>query len=579
MTEDRDTGLPPALPAGPRPAAPAHFHRPLATGRGPAQRVAPGRGAEGQPGAPCARRWTTWPHRTSSSGARAEGPFVAAHSADRSLFHFLPPRPATTGERKLPSSRMLDCRRGMAGRGGGGAPRARAPARPGAADRPAAADPGPAGDHRADRGAAGPVPPASTGRITGRCRTRSTTSTSGNTASTIGSAAAEQLKAVGASPEDAELLHLRTGAPAAGDRPAGPRPRWPAGSNGACRAVSRSTCTTRPNWRNARSPGRCPPCPGTTIPGKDSYPLKSSREGGELHGQRALPRRPCPGRCLPCAGTTRFSRVPALRRPRPIFVPRRARRRGPQSFCLICLFIRPSIFFDGRPRGAIASTRSATGPRPIAAAKTTRRRPPSTGPEWPATGGTAMGSVQPAQGREAVRRPAGDSRCRPGDRRGGVRRLRRAVGLREVDAAAHDRRAGKHLRRRDPHRRPQGQRHAAARPEHRDGVPGLTRSTPISACSENIGVRAAPCAAVPDDEVRQRVMEAAKILNDRTAAGAQAARAVGAASASALPWAGRSSATRSPFLFDEPLSNLDAKLRTEMRHRDQAAARASCGRR
>ena len=38
-----------------------------------------------------------------------------------------------------------------------------------------------------------------------------------------------------------------------------------------------------------------------------------------------------------------------------------------------------------------------------------------------------------------------------------------------------------------------------------------------------------------------------------------------AGSASASRWAGRSCATRSVFLFDEPLSNLDAKLRVQMR--------------
>ena len=38
-----------------------------------------------------------------------------------------------------------------------------------------------------------------------------------------------------------------------------------------------------------------------------------------------------------------------------------------------------------------------------------------------------------------------------------------------------------------------------------------------------------------------------------------------AASASAWPWAGRSCATRRSFLMDEPLSNLDAKLRVQMR--------------
>ena len=42
-------------------------------------------------------------------------------------------------------------------------------------------------------------------------------------------------------------------------------------------------------------------------------------------------------------------------------------------------------------------------------------------------------------------------------------------------------------------------------------------------------------------------------------------RSFPAASGSASPWAGRSSANPKVFLFDEPLSNLDAKLRVQMR--------------
>jgi ABC-type proline/glycine betaine transport system ATPase subunit len=40
-----------------------------------------------------------------------------------------------------------------------------------------------------------------------------------------------------------------------------------------------------------------------------------------------------------------------------------------------------------------------------------------------------------------------------------------------------------------------------------------------------------------------------------------------------LPSAARSCAIRKVFLFDEPLSNLDAALRVQMRHRDRQAAR------
>ena len=59
------------------------------------------------------------------------------------------------------------------------------------------------------------------------------------------------------------------------------------------------------------------------------------------------------------------------------------------------------------------------------------------------------------------------------DRRQGVRGAGRAIRLRQVDDLAHDRRAGGHQQRRDPHRRPRGQSPAAARPRHRDGVPEL----------------------------------------------------------------------------------------------------------
>ena len=52
---------------------------------------------------------------------------------------------------------------------------------------------------------------------------------------------------------------------------------------------------------------------------------------------------------------------------------------------------------------------------------------------------------------------------------------------------------------------------------------------------------------------------------DRPPARPQARRSCPAASASAWRWAGRWRATRKLFLFDEPLSNLDAKLRVEMR--------------
>jgi len=140
---------------------------------------------------------------------QGRGTFVAAHSADRSLFHFFR-LVGDDGERKLPSSRMLDCRRGMAG----AAEAARLELAPGALvlridrlrlirDQPAIIErivvpqalfPGLDGpDHRPLPNTLYDLYQREYGVTIGR--------------------AAEQLKAVGASPEDAELLHLRTGAP------------------------------------------------------------------------------------------------------------------------------------------------------------------------------------------------------------------------------------------------------------------------------------------------------------------------------------------------------------------------------
>ena len=60
-------------------------------------------------------------------------------------------------------------------------------------------------------------------------------------------------------------------------------------------------------------------------------------------------------------------------------------------------------------------------------------------------------------------------------------------------------------------------------------------------------------------------IEAAAILELERPAGPHARRSCPAASASASPWAAPSCAHPEVFLFDEPLSNLDAKLRVQMR--------------
>ena len=139
----------------------------------------------------------------------------------------------------------------------------------------------------------------------------------------------------------------------------------------------------------------------------------------------------------------------------------------------------------------------------------------------------------------------------------------RPVGLREVDAAADDRRAGGHHQRRHDHRRQAGQRPGAAGPQPVDGVPEL-RALPApdrlrehrlpAAAGQDAGRRGPP----PGQRGRRRARAAASTSS--------ASRPTSpAASGSGWRWAARSSGRREAFLFDEPLSNLDAKLRGQMR--------------
>ena len=100
---------------------------------------------------------------------------------------------------------------------------------------------------------------------------------------------------------------------------------------------------------------------------------------------------------------------------------------------------------------------------------------------------TRMGAISPTQRRQALRHRAegepGDPRRRRRDRRRRVRRHRRPVGLRQVDAAAHGRRARGDHRRRDRDRRARRQRARADGARHRDGVPELRALPAHDACS------------------------------------------------------------------------------------------------
>src|SRR5262249_11057243 len=89
--------------------------------------------------------------------------------------------------------------------------------------------------------------------------------------------------------------------------------------------------------------------------------------------------------------------------------------------------------------------------------------------EAPSQGtGLAGGDHQgiPGRGPGGRRRVAGGARWR-------VPRPGGALGLRQDDRAAPDRRAGEGHLRHGHHRQPGGERHLAARPGHRDGLPEL----------------------------------------------------------------------------------------------------------
>ena len=155
-----------------------------------------------------------------------------------------------------------------------------------------------------------------------------------------------------------------------------------------------------------------------------------------------------------------------------------------------------------------------------------------------------------------------------------VHRLRRPFRLRQVHPAAHDRRArGGHAR------------------QH----PSSTASVSTSAAAERgIAMVFQTYALYPHMTVHENMAFGLKIAQmprkprstsavergrrdpaDRAAARAQAASSSPAASASASPSAAPSCASRKVFLFDEPLSNLDAELRVQMRVEIAAAAPAS----
>ena len=177
--------------------------------------------------------------------------------------------------------------------------------------------------------------------------------------------------------------------------------------------------------------------------------------------------------------------------------------------------------------------------------------------------GGADGGDHDAGDAQVVRDRARHQGREPRDPEQGVRRLRRAVGLRQVDPSAPGRRARGHHRRAHDVRRRGGQRPAAGRARHRDGVPVL-RALPAHERLREHGLR--PQARQGRHRRASTSGSATPRASCRSSTCSSASpRRSPAASASASRSAARSCATREVFLFDEPLSNLDAALRVQMR--------------
>ena len=175
-----------------------------------------------------------------------------------------------------------------------------------------------------------------------------------------------------------------------------------------------------------------------------------------------------------------------------------------------------------------------------------------------------MAEIQFKDDHQAVSgRVRGRQGDRPGHRRRRVHDPRRPVGLREVDGAADDRRARGHHRGRSDHRRRARQRSGAARSRHRDGVPEL-RAVSAHDGARQHGLRAQARQDGQGARSTSKVTEAARILDleqhlERKPANLSGGQRQRVAMGRAI--------VRDPkaFLMDEPLSNLDAKLRVQMR--------------
>ena len=182
----------------------------------------------------------------------------------------------------------------------------------------------------------------------------------------------------------------------------------------------------------------------------------------------------------------------------------------------------------------------------------------------PSRGGGGSGGDQPRRGREGLpRRHRAVRRLNLDIDDGEFLVLVGPVGLRQDHRPAHGRRARGHHRGDDPHRRPRRQRRSVRRTATSRWCSRTTRSIPTCRPRQH---RLRPAAAQDRQGRDRRAGAQAPPRSSAWRSSSTASRATSpAASGSGSRWVGRSCASRRSFLMDEPLSNLDAKLRVQMR--------------
>ena len=189
-----------------------------------------------------------------------------------------------------------------------------------------------------------------------------------------------------------------------------------------------------------------------------------------------------------------------------------------------------------------------------------------------------MAEITHQEHRQGVRRRLpGRERRQPRHRRRRVHDPRRPVGLREVDAAADDRRPGGHHLRRHAHRRRAGQRQGAARPQPGDGVPELRALPAPHRLREHRLPAAAARRACRDEEITTQGRGGGRRRSSSTSTSSASRPTSPAASASGSRWAGRSCArpTRSCSTSRCPTSTPSCAARCAPRSRACSAGWAS----